>query len=86
MKTMPKYLDIYLGHPMSSDIRLISLKLLLKSELYYPLHVAIGVAYSRLKYIFFFSQPDLMLYKFVNNTVNTSSSKFEFKGGFSTER
>ena len=35
-----------MGHPISSDNDLISQKLLLKSELYYPLHVAMGVAYS----------------------------------------
>ena len=45
MKTKPKYLDIQLGHPITSDNRLISQKLLLKSEFYYPLHVAMGVAY-----------------------------------------
>ena len=38
------------GHPISSDNGLISQKLLLKSEFYYPLHVAMGVAYSCLKY------------------------------------
>ena len=41
---------IYVGHPISSDIGLISQKLILESELYYPLHVAMGVAYSCLKY------------------------------------
>ena len=40
----------YEGHPISSDNGLISQKLLLKSEFYYPLHVAMGVAYSCLKY------------------------------------
>ena len=40
----------YVGHPISSDNGLISQKLLLKSEIYYPLHVAMGVAYSCLKY------------------------------------
>ena len=41
---------IYVGHPISSDNGLISQKLILKSEFYYPLHVAMGVAYSCLKY------------------------------------
>ena len=41
---------LYVGHPINSDNGLISQKLLLKSEFYYPLHVAIGVAYSCLKY------------------------------------
>ena len=36
----------YVGHPISSDNGLISQKLLLKSEFYNPLHVAMGVAYS----------------------------------------
>ena len=40
----------YVGHPISSDNCLISQKMLLKSEFYYPLHVAMGVAYSCLKY------------------------------------
>ena len=40
----------YVGHPISSDNGLISQKLLLKSEFYYPLRVVIGVAYSCLKY------------------------------------
>ena len=40
----------YVGHPISSDNGLISQKLLLKSEFYYPLHLAMGVAYSYLKY------------------------------------
>ena len=44
------HLCIYVGHPISSDNGLISRKLLLKSELYYPLHMAMGVAYSCLKY------------------------------------
>ena len=38
-----------MGHPISSDNGLISQKLLLESEFYYPLHVAMGVAYSCLK-------------------------------------
>ena len=46
----PKLPYLYVGHPMSSDNGLISQKLLLKSEFYYPLHVAMGVAYSCLKY------------------------------------
>ena len=50
MMTKPKYLDINLGHPISSDNCLVSQKLLLKSEFYYPLHVAMAVAYSCLKY------------------------------------
>ena len=41
---------IYMGHPISSDNGLLSQKLLLKSECYYALHVAMGVAYSCLKY------------------------------------
>ena len=41
---------LYVGHPISSDNGLISQKLLLKSKFYYPLHVAMGVAYSCLKY------------------------------------
>ena len=40
----------YVGHPISSDNGLISQKLILKSEFYYPLHMAMGVAYSRFKY------------------------------------
>ena len=36
----------YVGHPISSDNGLISQKLVIKSEFYYPLHVATGVAYS----------------------------------------
>ena len=42
--------ELYEGHPISSDNGLISQKLLLKSEFYYPLHVAMDVAYSCLKY------------------------------------
>ena len=45
-KTSPPYV----GHPISSDNDPISQKLLLKSEFYYRLHVAMGVAYSCLKY------------------------------------
>ena len=41
---------LYEGHPISSDNGLISQKLLLLSELYYPLHVAVGFAYSCLKF------------------------------------
>ena len=41
---------IYVGHPISSDNGLISQKLLLKSEFYHLLQVAMGVAYSCLKY------------------------------------
>ena len=40
----------YVGHPISSDNGLISQKLILKSEFYYPLYVAMGVAYLCLKY------------------------------------
>ena len=40
---------MYEGHPICSDNSLISQKLLLKSEVYYPLHVAMGVDYSCLK-------------------------------------
>ena len=61
----------YEGHPICSDNGLISQKLLLKSEVYYPLHVAMGVDYSCMN-IKFLSQPDLMLYKFVNNTVRAT--------------
>ena len=35
----------YVSHPISSDNDVISQKLLLKSEFYYSLHVAMGVAY-----------------------------------------
>ena len=38
------------GHPISSDNGLIAQNLLLKSEFYYPLHVAMDAAYSCLKY------------------------------------
>ena len=48
------------GSSISFDNGLIPQKLLKKSEFYYPLHVAVGVALS---------QPDLMPYKFLNNTV-----------------
>ena len=41
---------MYEGHPISSDNGLISQKLLFKSESFYPLHVAMNVAYSCLKY------------------------------------
>ena len=40
----------YEDHPVSYDNGLISQKLLLKPEFYYPLHVAMGVAYSCLKF------------------------------------
>ena len=40
-----------MGHPISSGNCLISQKLLLKSEFYYPLHVVMGIAYSCLKYV-----------------------------------
>ena len=63
-----------MGHPISSDNGLISQKLLLKSEFYYPLHVAMVVAYSCLKYgVFIITDP--MLYKFVNNTVRAHDHK-----------
>ena len=42
-------LSIYVGHLISSDNGLISQKLLLKSKFYYPLHVAMVLAYSCLK-------------------------------------
>ena len=42
--------SLYVGHPISSDNGLISQKLLVKSEFYYLLHVATGVAYSCIKY------------------------------------
>ena len=42
--------NCYVGHPISSDNGFISQKLLLKSKFFYPLHVAMGVAYSCLKY------------------------------------
>ena len=41
---------LYVGHPISSDNGLIFQKLILKSKLYYPLHVAMSVAYACLKY------------------------------------
>ena len=52
MKMCPIYGEfcLYVGHPISSDNGLISQKLLLRSEFYYSLHVAMGVAYSCLKY------------------------------------
>ena len=37
-----------MGHPISSNNGLISQKLLLQSEFYYPLHVAMGIAYCNL--------------------------------------
>ena len=43
-------LHMYVGHPISSDNGLISQKLLLNSEFYFPLHLAMGVAYLCLKY------------------------------------
>ena len=49
-KTCKQQTYMYEGHPISSDNGLISQKLLLKSEFYYPLHVAMVVAYSCLKY------------------------------------
>ena len=48
--TVNKIRCIYVGHPISSDNGLISQKLLVKPEFYYPLHVAMGVAYSCMKY------------------------------------
>ena len=45
-----KSFENYVGHRISSDNGLVSQKLLLKSEIYYQLHVAMGVAYSCLKY------------------------------------
>ena len=44
------YARIYVGHLISSDNGFISEKLFLKSEFYYPLPVAMGGAYSCLKY------------------------------------
>ena len=41
---------LYEGQPISSDNGLISQKLLLKSEFYYPCHVDMGVAHSCLQY------------------------------------
>ena len=38
------------------------------------MHVAMSVAYSCLKYAFL-SQPALMLFKFVNNTVKANGSE-----------
>ena len=46
-----RQLCYYVGHQINSDNDLISQKLLLKSEFYYPLHVAICVTYSCLKYV-----------------------------------
>ena len=66
-----------MGHPISSDNSLIFQKLLLKSELYDPLHVVMGVAYSCLKYGVL-SQFNLMLYKFVNNTVKAHGREKSF--------
>ena len=40
---------VYEGRPICSDNGLISQKLLLKSEVYYPLHVVMGVTYSCVK-------------------------------------
>ena len=57
-----------MGHPISSDNGLISQKLIVKLESYYLFQVAMGVAYSCLKYEFL-SQPELMLYKFVYSTM-----------------
>ena len=74
------FLDIlsYVGHPISSDNGLISQKLLLKSEFYYPLHVIISVAYSSLKYgVFITVCRDLMVFKFVNNTVKAHGHEYQ---------
>ena len=46
----PSLCQYYEGRPICSDNGLISQKLLLKSKVYYPLHVAMGVDYSCLKY------------------------------------
>ena len=63
-------LNIRERHPISSDNGLISQKLLLKSEFYYQLHVAISVAYSCLKYgVFVTTLSDAI--KFVYNTVKS---------------
>ena len=48
--SVTKQSSYYAGHSISSDNDLISQKLLLKSEFYYQLHVAMGVAYSCLEY------------------------------------
>ena len=74
-----------MGHPISSDNGLISQILLLKAEFYYTLYVAMGVAYSCLKYGVFITTY-LMLYKVVNNTVRAhgrekSHFKLFFAGG-----
>ena len=39
----------YVGHPISSDNGIISLKLLLKSEFYCQLHVAMGAMFEILR-------------------------------------
>ena len=50
MRESESFLTHYVGRPISSDNGHISQKLLLKSELDYQLHVAMGVAYPCLKY------------------------------------
>ena len=49
-KKIVDYKITYVGHPISSDDGPISQKVLLKSEFYCPLPVAVGVAHSCLKY------------------------------------
>ena len=66
-----------MGHPISFDNGLISQKLILKSEFYYPLHVSIGVSFSCLKYGVL-SQTDHMLYKLVNNNVRAHGDEKSF--------
>ena len=60
-----------MGHPISSDNGLISQKLSSKSELHYPLHVALVWPTPVWNMKFFLSQPDLslMIYKFVYITM-----------------
>ena len=57
-----------MGHPISSDKDFISQQLLLNLEFYYPMHVAMGVAYSCLKNGVFITTGSYAL-QFVNNTV-----------------
>ena len=52
----------YLGHPICSDNGRISQKPLLKSECYYPLLVAMSVAYSCLKYGVFITTRSYAIY------------------------
>ena len=52
MMSFYSMLFIYVGYPICSDNGLISQTMSLKSEFYYPLHVAMCGAYSCLKYGF----------------------------------